>query len=157
MTTDDHRDNLGIQGVLGGGEPIGALQGHCGCGWVGPWHQRTPARAGNPDPVDDRESHCRRDISDHRVASAYQAGATTREIAAEHGVHEATIRQWLAREAIARRRTGPRGRLDVTDELILELREVGLSYREIALDVGMSKSGARQRWLAASGQPRPGR
>jgi hypothetical protein len=53
---------------------------------------------------------------------------------------------------------GPAGdgrrREDVSDETISHLREMGLSWQDIGSSVGMSRSGARQRWLRANGQPR---
>lgn len=91
-----------------------------------------------------------------RAARAYRAGATLREVAAERGVHESTVRGWLRAEAVAARRLGPRGRLDVADGLILGLRDVdGLSWQDVADAVGMSKSGVRSRYAVATGQGRP--
>jgi transposase-like protein len=88
---------------------------------------------------------------------AYRKGATVREVAAEHGVHEHTIRRWLAADDVERRRGGPRGRTDVTDAEIVEGRAAGMTWLEIADSVGMSKTGVRMRWLAIHGEPRPER
>jgi transposase-like protein len=91
---------------------------------------------------------------DHAI-TAYRGGATGHEIAAQLDVDPSTVRRWIAQEQ-ALRRTGPRGRVDVPDELIVELRDVEqLSYATIAGEVGMSKTGVLTRYrVATEGQRR---
>ena len=85
-----------------------------------------------------------------RAARAYRSGRTLREIAAQHGVDSKAL--WSAiRGRVDIRRRGPRGRTDVTDAQILELRdELGLSWRELAQQVEMSPTGVRARYLMAT-------
>lgn len=81
----------------------------------------------------------------------YTKGRTTREIAAEIGIDAKTVRRILADAAIERRRTGPRGRLDVDTEAILEMRDdLHMSWQEIADAAGMSKTGVRMRYATAT-------
>lgn len=83
------------------------------------------------------------------VAAAYAAGATTRELAQVHGVHESTVRAWLAAEGVVTRRVGPPD-LPVDDAVIVDLVAAGESWSAIAEAVGMSRSGVRGRWLRAT-------
>jgi transposase-like protein len=96
--------------------------------------------------------------ADSRAALAarlYQSGQTRDEVAKRFGVRGDVVTQWL--DGVARRR-GARRRADVTDELILHLRdEDHLSWPEIARETGMSRTGVRMRYLAAHGIPRPER
>lgn len=88
--------------------------------------------------------------------AAYGAGSTTREIAAQLGdVNPTTIARWIA-QADMLRRTGPRGRTDVPDSLIVELRDVEhLSFSAVAAEVQMSKTGVINRYrVATEGQRR---
>lgn len=85
----------------------------------------------------------------HALA-AYRAGATGQEIAAELDVVPSTVRRWIA-QAEALRRTGPRGRTDVPDGLIVELRDVEqLSFAAVASECGMSKTGVINRYRMAT-------
>lgn len=88
-----------------------------------------------------------------RVASVYQAGATTRETAAKVGVGEDTVRRWLHEDGVELRPRGPR-ELPVTDDEIRELVGRGWNWVEIADAVGMSRSGVRGRWRAMTGEGR---
>jgi transposase-like protein len=91
-------------------------------------------------------------VDSRRAAAiaAYRAGATTREIAAQCDVHPVTIGRWVA-QVDALRRTGPRGRLDVADSLIVELHDVEhLSFAATAAEVKMSKSGVINRYRTAT-------
>jgi hypothetical protein len=47
-----------------------------------------------------------------------------------------------------------RRRNDVLDATITSLRDAGTSWAEIGKATGLSKSGARQRWLRINGVPR---
>jgi predicted transcriptional regulator len=85
----------------------------------------------------------------------HSARLTAAEIARVMKVNERTIRRWLAGTT---RRTGPRGRTDVRDELILALRDrESLCYAEIGRRTGMSETGARQRYWVLTGRERADR
>lgn len=81
-----------------------------------------------------------------RVVAAYRKGETTRELAERNKVAESTIRRLLKTEGIERRRSGPRGRLDVSDDEIVRLHFLGLSWQQVADELGMSRTGVRKRW-----------
>lgn len=92
-----------------------------------------------------------------KAARLYTAGRDTREIADELAVDATTIQRWL-RPLVELRRRGPRGRVDVTDEEITELRDgLHLSYAAIAAQVDMSKTGVRMRYAVATTGRRPDR
>ncbi|MGH9288441.1 MAG: helix-turn-helix domain-containing protein [Acidimicrobiales bacterium] len=83
-----------------------------------------------------------------KALAAYRAGATGTEIAAQLAVCPSTVRRWIAQEQTLRR-TGPRGRTDVPDALIIELRDVDqLPYAAIAAVTRMSKTGVINRYQA---------
>ena len=66
------------------------------------------------------------------------------------GVHQMTVARWLA-QVTTLRRTGPRGRTDVPDRLIVELRDVErLSFTAIAAQTQMSKTGVINRYRVAT-------
>lgn len=99
------------------------------------------------------------DGDDRRVKAArlYAAGRSTHEIAAQLDVDATTIRRWL-QPLVELRRRGPRGRLDVTDAEILQLRDsLHLSFAAIANEVAMSKTGVRMRYAVATTGTRPDR
>lgn len=82
-------------------------------------------------------------------------GLATRAIAAQVGTDPRTVQRWTAD---ASRPRGPRKRPDVRDEQILDLKDrEGLSFAEIGRRVRMSKTGARMRYYALTGHPRPDR
>jgi uncharacterized protein YjcR len=92
-----------------------------------------------------------------RAVQLYLDGATTRDIGQQLGVDPRTVRRWIAGQVPLRRR-GPRGRTDVTDDVVRDLREAQqASYAQIADQVGMSKQGAMQRYWRLTGRPRPDR
>lgn len=85
-----------------------------------------------------------------RMVRLYRKGRTIREISAELGVDSKTVWRHL-RGVVEPRRTGPRGRADVTDELIVSLRDDDeMSWPQIAREVQMSRSGVRARYLLAT-------
>lgn len=97
-------------------------------------------------------------IDIEQVRAAYQAGRTCYEIAEDLGVHESTVRALMDTKGVTRRRTGPRGRVDVPDSLITTLRDVeGMTWRAIADTVGMSRMGATTRYKVATGDRQYGR
>ncbi len=99
----------------------------------------------------------------------YRQGLSGPAIAAQIGKDPRTVQRWLGDEV---RRRGPRGRLDVTGQRILDLRTVApdpereakglpprkpMSFAEIAGLVGMSQTGVRMRYYALIGRARPDR
>lgn len=89
-----------------------------------------------------------------RAVRLYRAGRTLREVAAEMELADrsgGSLYRHL-RGQLPPRRRGPRGRTDVTDAQILELRdELQLAWSEVAEEVGMSKTGVQVRYRAAHG------
>ncbi len=80
----------------------------------------------------------------------YARGEISYEIAASLGVHQITVARWLA-QVTTLRRTGPRGRTDVPDRLIVEFRDLErLSFTAIAAQTRMSKTGVINRYRVAT-------
>lgn len=75
----------------------------------------------------------------------YRLGLDTRAVAAQLGADPRTVARWVGDEV---RRRGSRGRLDVRDQRIADLRAEGLSFEKIARRVHMSKTGVRKRVAA---------
>jgi predicted DNA-binding transcriptional regulator AlpA len=90
-----------------------------------------------------------------RAADLYVAGWTLRQIGAELDVHWATVSQHLQRAGVTLRRGGPRAHRASTQQ-ILELRDQGLTWNEVAEQVGMTVSGAWSRYRRAQ-PPQPTR
>jgi len=67
-------------------------------------------------------------------------------VAAEMGVSPATISRWIGDQARPR---GRRKRDDVDDGQIVAMRDRGMSWREMAATLSMSRSGTRSRHAAA--------
>ena len=89
-----------------------------------------------------------------RAARRYESGRTLREIAAELGSDSKTVWRHISGR-VDTRRVGPRGRTDITDDQVVELRdELGLSWTQLAAELGMSRTGVRARYLRATGQDR---
>lgn len=88
-----------------------------------------------------------------RAARLYRAGQTLREIAAKMDTDSKAVWRAIAGRTETRR-TGPRGRTDITDTQVIELRDdLELSWQEIADKVGMSRTGVRARYqMATTGQ-----
>lgn len=89
-----------------------------------------------------------------RAVKLHEQGYTLREIAEELGYKRNSDGYVLRhiRDQVQPRRTGPRGRVDVSDEQVLELRdELQLSFGQMAQELGMSKSGAKIRYYNAKG------
>jgi DNA-directed RNA polymerase specialized sigma24 family protein len=75
----------------------------------------------------------------------HHAGKTTREISAVVGVDRGTIARWV-RDAGEQRRRGNRGRGDVSDIRIRELRYThGWSIPQIVEATGLSRGAVRKR------------
>lgn len=91
------------------------------------------------------------ETDDAEIAARYRAGATTRQLAARFGCDEASIRRSLNRTSTERRMgRGARRPADSSD--IVNLRAQHRTWKEIAEEVGLSPTGCRKRWLAATGR-----
>jgi transposase-like protein len=93
-----------------------------------------------------------------RAADLYAQGRSLRQIGAELGVAAATVSQQLRRAGVTMRRGGPPAHPASTQQ-ILDLRDQGLTWPEIAEQVGMTVSGAwsRHRRARPSKPPQLGR
>ncbi|HKN42547.1 MAG TPA: hypothetical protein VJW23_01390, partial [Propionibacteriaceae bacterium] len=93
-----------------------------------------------------------------RAADMYAQGQRLRQIGAELGVTATTVSQPLRRAGVTMRRGGPPA-LPASKQQILELRDQGLSWTEVAKQVDMTVSGAWSRYRRArpAKPPRLGR
>jgi transcriptional regulator with XRE-family HTH domain len=87
----------------------------------------------------------------NRAADLYAQGRSLRQIAAELGVTATTVSHQLRRAGVTMRSGGPPAH-PASTERILELRDQGLTWNEVAEQVGMTRSGAWSRYQKA--QPR---
>jgi len=83
-----------------------------------------------------------------RGADLYAQGRTLRQIGAELGGTATTVNQQLRRAGVTMRRGGPSAQPASTQQ-ILELRDEGLTWPEVAEQVGMTISGAWSRYQRA--------
>ena len=83
-----------------------------------------------------------------RAADLYAQGWTLRQIGAELGVTATTVSHQLRRAGVTMRRGGPPAHPASTQQ-ILELRDQGLTWPEIAEQVDMTVSGAWSRYRRA--------
>ena len=90
-----------------------------------------------------------------RAADLYAQGRSLREIGAELGVHWSTVSQQLPRAVIVLRRGAPPAGPASTQQ-ILELRDQGLTWTEVAEQVGTTRSGVWSRYRKAR-PPQPPR
>ena len=88
-----------------------------------------------------------------RAADLYGQGWTLRQIGAELGVHWATVSEQLERAGVTMRRGAPPH--PASTQQILELRDQGLTWPEIAEQVDMTVSGAWSRYRRARPPKRP--
>jgi DNA-directed RNA polymerase specialized sigma24 family protein len=85
-----------------------------------------------------------------RAVREYARGRTARQVAATLDVDESTIRRWLHDSGTVLRRPGP-PEASVKSALIVQLRDRrGMTWGEIAETVGMSQTGVRRRYRAAT-------
>jgi hypothetical protein len=93
-----------------------------------------------------------------RAADLYTQGWRLRQIGGELGVSQATVGHQLRQAGVTIRRSGPPAHPATTDQ-ILQLREQGLSWAEVAEESGMTRSGAWSRYRRAQPpkSPRLGR
>jgi transcriptional regulator with XRE-family HTH domain len=85
----------------------------------------------------------------------YAQGRTLRQIGAELGISSTTVSEHLRRAGVIMRRSGPSSH-PVSTQQILELRDQGLTWSEVAEQVGMTVSGAWSRYRRAR-PPKPQR
>ena len=90
-----------------------------------------------------------------RAADLYAQGPSLRQIGAELGVHWSTVSQQLQSAGITMRSGGPPTHPASTQQII-ELRDQGLTWNEIAEQVDMTVSGAWSRYQRAR-PPKPPR
>jgi hypothetical protein len=83
-----------------------------------------------------------------RAADLYAQGCTLRQIAAELGVTETTVSDQLRSAGVTMRRGGPPAHPTSTDRIV-ELRNRGLTWSEVAEQVDMTVSGAWSRYRRA--------
>jgi hypothetical protein len=83
-----------------------------------------------------------------RAARLYDQGWTLRQIGAELGVSRTTVGHQLRRAGLTMRRGGPPAHPASTQQ-ILELRDQGLTWSEVAEQVDMTVSGAWSRYRRA--------
>jgi hypothetical protein len=76
-----------------------------------------------------------------RAADLYAQGRSLRQIGTELGVHWSTVGQQLQSVGITMRRGGPSAHPASTQQ-ILELRDQGLTWNEVAKQIDMTVSGA---------------
>jgi transcriptional regulator with XRE-family HTH domain len=117
--------------------------------------RENPRCASEALPSDTRESRYGSAVDVKRAADLYAQGWTLRQIGAELGVHWSTVSQQLQSAGITMRSTGPTAHPASTQQ-ILELRDKGLTWNEIAEQVGMTVSGAWSRYRRAR-SPKPSR
>ena len=80
-------------------------------------------------------------VAAEHLAASYDAGATTRQLAAVHGVDESTIRRWLRDAGAVMRRRGERPALD--PESIRGQVEDGEPLASIAASLGVSEGAVK--------------
>lgn len=90
------------------------------------------------------------DVEEAEVVARYRAGASSLKLSRRFSVHHSTILDVLAREGVDRRPTQEAAPVDT--DVIVRLREDGLSWEKIAGRVGMSPSGVRKRYVGRMGQ-----
>jgi DNA-directed RNA polymerase specialized sigma24 family protein len=83
-----------------------------------------------------------------RAAALYGQGWTLRQIGAELGVHWSTVGQQLKSAGVTMRSGGPSAHPASTQQ-ILELRDQGLTWNEVAMQVDMTVSGVWSRYRRA--------
>lgn len=84
----------------------------------------------------------------HPWVAAYAAGATARQVAAEHGTNERTVRRRLRTLGEPLRVRGARA-LDIDGRHVATLREAGVSWTQIGRQLGCSPHGAKGAMIRA--------
>jgi hypothetical protein len=83
-----------------------------------------------------------------RAADLYAKGWALRQIGAELGVHWSTVGQQLQNVGVSMRRGGPSAHR-ASSQHMLELRDQGVTWSEVAQQVDMTVSGAWSRYRKA--------
>ena len=83
-----------------------------------------------------------------RAADLYTQGWSLRQIGAELGISSTTVSEHLRRAGVTMRRGGPSAH-PASTQLLVELRDQGLTWPEIAEQVDMTVSGAWSRYRRA--------
>jgi predicted DNA-binding transcriptional regulator AlpA len=109
----------------------------------------------NPTRADPAKTRYGGAVDIERAADLYVQGWTLRQVANELALTEATVSDQLRRAGVTMRRSGPPAHSAATDQ-ILELRDQGLSWNEVAKQVDMTVSGAWSRYRKAR-PPKPPR
>jgi Homeodomain-like domain-containing protein len=91
----------------------------------------------------------------NRAADLYAEGWTLRQIGAELGVHWSTVSERLQEAGVTMRSSGPPAHPTSTEQ-ILQLRDRGLAWTEVAQQVDMTVSGVWSRYRKAR-PPKPPR
>ena len=86
------------------------------------------------------ETRHRGEVDFERAADLYTQGWSLRQIGAELAISSTTVNEQLRRAGVAMRRGAPAH--PASTQQILELRDQGLTWPEIAEQVGMTVSGA---------------
>jgi hypothetical protein len=89
-----------------------------------------------------------------RAADLYAEGRTLRQIGAELGVSRTTVSEQLRQAGVTMRRRGVPGAHSASTQQIVELRDRGLTWNEVAEQVDMTVSGAWSRYRRAR-PPKP--
>ena len=104
--------------------------------------------AGHTTAVQQPDTRHRGAVDVKRAADLYAMGWTLREIGAELGIHWSTVSERLQSAGITMRSGGPPAH-PASTERILELRDQGLTWDEVADQVDMTVSGAWSRYRRA--------
>jgi lambda repressor-like predicted transcriptional regulator len=108
---------------------------------------RTP-----PQNVESRRQRLKSRYGDavdvQRAADLYVQGWTLRQIGTELGVHWSTVSQQLRSAGISMRSAGPAAHPASTQQIVI-LRDQGMTWDEIAEQVGMTASGVWSRYRKA--------
>jgi AraC-like DNA-binding protein len=109
---------------------------------------------GEPVKSDPAETRYGVAVDVQRAADFYAQGWTLRQIAAELGLTETTVSDQLRRAGVTMRRPGAAAYSASTDQIV-ELRDQGLIWNEIAEQVGMTVSGGWSRYRRAPASTSP--
>lgn len=85
-------------------------------------------------------------LDDAEIRLRYLMGQTERQLAASFGVPRPAIQRSLSRTGTERRPPGLERRDDVDTAKVVELRNSGLTWQQVADAVGMTTGGVRRRY-----------
>ena len=142
IRTDSYRTLPGVPLRTSGAWIEPQHRGDCSCFWASP---PNASRSVETDPAETRYGAA---VDVKRAAELYAQGRTLRQIGAELGVTATTVSHQLRRAGVTMRRGGASAHPASTQQ-ILELRDQGLTWPEIAEQVDMTVSGAWSRYRRA--------